>query len=176
MNPTLPPYFPAHIFNGTWSGRPNDYDMYPPTFFDYLKLSKELEATQKFILDNFKNLQAAPDSIRKLQEISEKAENIEKNLGKLATPEQLDSYIEGVECKLNSLIAKVDALQKTLAAIHLKYVDLSDRLTTIEKGWETDVAAFQRYNRGEFARLKEAVEKEIAELREHIKLLKDIFR
>jgi len=167
--------FPDKIFDGTHSGRENLSEIRPPDYQDYLKLSQELGAIQGFILQNLENLTAAPDTLSILASVEAKAKNIEEKLKNLATPDALDSYIRGVEVKLDKLLSKLVALQKSLAALHLANSSLDDRIGKIEKAWATDVTAFQRYNRGEFSRLKESIEHDIHELKTQIQTLRDIF-
>jgi len=168
------PYFPEHIFDGTHDFRPNLQEVRPPDRDDYIRLSKELQETQNFILTRLKNLEATPDVLSKLRMVYKKAENLEKNLEKYVTPAEMDTYIKGVETKLDRLIEKTSKLQKLLAKTNLEYSDLRERIQSIEDGWETDVTAFQRYNRGEYARLKQAVQESLDDLKKQLQSLKDI--
>jgi septation ring formation regulator EzrA len=170
----LIPYFPEHVFDGTYDQRPNLQEIRPPDYDDYIRLSKEISATQEFILTKLANLQAVPEALTKLQIVYQKAEKLEKRLENCATPDEMDSYINSVEAKLDKLIEKVTNLQKALARTTIEYSNLQERVETIEKGWETDVSAFQKYNRGEFARLKESVKNSLDELKKQIQSLKDI--
>lgn len=168
------PYFPEHIFDGTWDGRANLSEVRPPTYGDYVRLSKELQATQEFILSKLQNLQGVPAATEKLQDICQTAKKIEKKLEKSIIPDELDAYIKSVETKLEELLEKVQKLQKALARTNIEYLSLQGRTEKIEKGWETDVSAFQRYNRGEHARFKESVQNSIDDLKKQLLSLRDI--
>jgi len=170
----MTPYFPERIFDGTYDARPQLQEVRPPEYQDYIRLAKELQATQEFILRNFENLKAAPNTLADLARVSGEMEKIDKKLKNLATPEEFDAYINNVEARLNKVSKKLMALQKAVAKTSLDLVALEDRVKIIEESWEKDVSAFQRYNRGEFARLKEKVEKEVATLKDSIKRLKNI--
>jgi len=60
--------------------------------------------------------------------------------------------------------------------LKLELITLNERVEKIESSWGTDVAGFQRYNRGEFARLKERVDSEVADLKQQLTALKDILK
>jgi len=171
----LLPFFPEKVFDGTFSGRPNLSDVRPPGYHDYMKLAKEIEHTQRFILENFENLQSSPDLLGFFRDLEAKSEKINEKLENITPPDDLLAYIKDVERKTAVLDDRIHTLQRSLARAELSIGDLADRLETIESSWANDVTAFQRHNRGEYSRLKESVAAEIDDLRDRIKRLKDIF-
>ena len=167
-------YFPEHIFDGTHDKRTTLQEVRPPDYDDYIRLYREIQETQNFLLNKLENLQKVPDVLGLLQTVHQKAEKIEKKLKKSTIPEELDAYIKNVESKLEQSLEETKRLQRLLAKTSLEYSELEERIKIIEDGWQTDVTGFQKYNRGEYARFRQSVKDDLDALKKQILALKDI--
>jgi len=163
--------FPEKIWDGRSAARSNLTDICAPGYEDWCTITRELQATQRYLLDLTDTLETMPN-LKQL--IEDGRSNIAAYLRKVkdmtlpadlkrdvkAVEKRIDK-LDGIDERLDTLIRLVQALQQQLFAHTADYQKFKDNVKKYEQGMENKT----RLRMGQY---EKATSKRVQELTQRV--------
>jgi predicted nucleic acid-binding Zn-ribbon protein len=160
--------FPEKVFDGTHGARPEMSSVVPPEFLDYVILTREIAATQAYILNLAKNTEIMPDLDGILKEAIAKIEGVQQEVKKVTPPARLKVRMGKLEDKIKELDARkaVDNLRSELASLRDTIDNNQLQVLRLQDSFSKDVKGFQNRMLNMFKTLEQDATDRLASLEE----------
>ena len=149
--------FPEKVFDGTHQQRPDLAAIIPPEYVDYIILTRELAATQEYLLNLAQNNEIMPDLDGILKAAIKKIEAVQKDVKKVTPPARLKVRLGKLETKIKELDSR-----KAVASIRSEMASLRDTIDTnqlqvlrLQESFANEVKGFQNRMLNMFKKLEQ---------------------
>ena len=159
------------IWNGTSSTRPDPLVRKSPDGEDWKTIVKELQATQKFLMNLVGNASSMPDLITEIEALHKQILMLQISAAKLIVPEDVKARVDEIDAKidkLHNIYAHAAEVLQTVNFLQRQLLNLGRRIDThIEEtdrkqlSLENRLASWQRINEERWNSRLEKVEEQL---------------
>lgn len=162
--------FPEKIFDGTHMMRPDLNACRHPEFFDYVILSNELGAVQKFVKDLAQNLDTMPDLQGALDDAKDRIETVKSLMLSVTPPQDLKDRLEEIAKQVSEVDSrtKVLGLQRELETLRREILDNQLQMLQITQPLQDEFRGFKNQVWSTLTKLSTNVEERLANLEQQM--------